>query len=295
MRRVSKIAQRITSGMTVLHMCVPASVRCAVPCQVRISRVHVVYEDADIAREAPVKRAVILAAGDGGRLGMRTRALPKALVPVAGKPLIQYTLEALAEAGVAEAVVVTGHREEQLRAALSDGGVSPRLRFVSNDRFSAGASLSLRAARALTGSEPFLLVMADHLLSTELLRRLLRSARPGMSFVAADFRPAAHHDVDEATRIRLAAGTRVVTAIGKHVAPFDALDAGAFLIDPSAWRALDAAPEDTDLSTVFGELVAGRALSAADISGTFWFDVDTEADLEAAEELITRRTARGVA
>ena len=242
-----------------------------------------------------MKRAVILAAGDGGRLGMHTRVLPKALVPVAGKPLIQYTLEALAEAGVAEAVVVTGHREQQLRAALSDGGAGPRLRFVSNDRFFAGASLSLHAARAATGSEPFLLVMADHLLSAGLLRRLSRSARPGMSFVAADFRPEPHHDVDEATRLRVNRTTRVVTAIGKQVTPFDALDAGAFLIDPSAWTALDAAPEDTELSTVFGELVARRALSAADISGTFWFDVDTEADLEVAEELITRQTARGVA
>ncbi len=247
----------------------------------------------------PVKRAVILAAGDGGRLGAHTQSLPKSLVPVGGRPLIHYTLEALAGAGVEEAVVVVGHREGQLRDALREGGVTLRLRFVSNERYRDEASLSLRAARAAVGSEPFLLVMADHLLTAPLIERLLGTARPGASLVAADFRPAAYHDIDEATRIRVDAlgreHPRTVTAIGKQLAPFDALDAGAFVIDPSAWEAVDAAPEDTELSTVFRELVRRGTLFAADVSGTFWFDVDTAEDLEMAEELMSGRAEQGVA
>ena len=45
-------------------------------------------------------RAIILAAGDGGRLGEQTAGLPKPLVTVRGRPLISYTLDALAEADV---------------------------------------------------------------------------------------------------------------------------------------------------------------------------------------------------
>lgn len=262
-------------------------------------RATVVYEDVRLVRATAVKRAVVLAAGDGGRLGMHTRTLPKALVPVVGKPLIQYTLEGLADAGIEEAVVVTGHREAQLRDTLREGAVAPRLRFVSNPRFSEGASLSLRAARAATRAEPFLLVMADHLLSAPLLQRLSNAARPGVSLVAADFRAGAHNDIEEATRIRVHGfgdeHRRTVTAIGKHIDPFDALDAGAFVIDPAAWEAVDAAPEDTDLSTVLRGLLARGTLFAVDVSGTFWFDVDTSDDLAMAEDLMGGRLARGVA
>ncbi|MGH2608917.1 MAG: NTP transferase domain-containing protein [Tepidiformaceae bacterium] len=245
-------------------------------------------------------RAVVLAAGDGGRLGPHTELLPKALVPVMGRPIIQYTLEALAEAGVDEAIVVTGYRERQLLAALRESPDVPRLRFVSNPEFRRGASLSLMAARPAVDAEHFLLVMADHLFSVELLRQLAADATDGRMFVAADFAPDAHHDVDEATRLRVASpgaetGPRTVTAIGKHITPYDALDAGAFVLGPAVWDAARSVVEDCELSVIFGALVARGELFAADISGSFWFDVDTEQDLAAAEELLRGRARRGVA
>ena len=89
--------------------------------------------------------------------------------------------------------------------------------------------------------------------------------------------------------MRADARSGAVTAIGKDVTPFNALDAGAFLLDPSAWEGIDAAPEDCELSEIFGQLVVRGTLVAADISGTFWFDVDTEADLADAEELLGKR------
>jgi 1L-myo-inositol 1-phosphate cytidylyltransferase/CDP-L-myo-inositol myo-inositolphosphotransferase len=245
-------------------------------------------------------RAVVLAAGDGGRLGAYTERLPKALVPVAGRPIIQYTLESLAEAGVDEAVVVTGHRERQLLAALFEAPGVPRLRFVSNPEFRRGASFSLQAARPAVDGERFLLVMADHLLSVEAIRRLLDPGQPGASLVAADFTPEPHHDLHEATRLRVDAHgkpgeSRMVTAIGKHIAPYDALDAGAFLLDRGVWDAAASVDPDCELSVIFGALIRRGELFAADISGAFWFDVDTEQDLAAAEELVRRRSKRGVA
>ena len=69
-------------------------------------------------------RAVILAAGDGGRLEPHTSALPKPLIPICGRPLIEFTLDALAETGVSEVVVVTGYREAQLRDGVEAIGLS---------------------------------------------------------------------------------------------------------------------------------------------------------------------------
>ena len=233
-------------------------------------------------------QAVILAAGDGGRLQEHTSHTPKALVPVSGRPLIAYTLDALAAAGVSEAAVVTGYREGQL-AAGATAAAPPRfaLEFVTNPRFHSGASLSLRAAREATSGRPFLLLMADHLLSAEIIQSLLDAHRPrDTSLIATDASawPVAYSD--EATRVRFARGSRSVAAIGKNITPWDALDTGAFLLSPDAWDAVDSAPEDCELSVIFGKLASRGGLEGVDVSGATWYDVDTAADLEAANRLL---------
>jgi len=234
-------------------------------------------------------RAVILAAGDGGRLGRHTASLPKPLVAVAGRPLIEYTFDALAANGIDEAVVVTGYLAGQLERSLASLPRSlPRVSFVSNPNFTRGASYSLRAARQATAREPFLLLMADHLLSAAIIRQLLDAWRPGgPSLIATDAAAWPDDYAEEATRVRFLAGTRLVSAIGKGLQPFDALDTGAFLLGPRAWEAVDDSPEDCELSPIFAELAGRRQLLGVDVSGAPWYDVDTAADLAAANSMLT--------
>lgn len=66
-------------------------------------------------------RAMILAAGRGERMRPLTDHTPKPLLPVAGKPMIQYHIETLAAAGVGEIVINLAWLGSQLRAALGDG------------------------------------------------------------------------------------------------------------------------------------------------------------------------------
>ena len=66
-------------------------------------------------------RAMILAAGRGKRMRPLTDHTPKPLLPVHGKPLIEWHLEALARGGVREVVINTAWREAQIVAALGDG------------------------------------------------------------------------------------------------------------------------------------------------------------------------------
>ncbi|MFO1270908.1 MAG: nucleotidyltransferase family protein [Rubrivivax sp.] len=66
-------------------------------------------------------RALILAAGRGERMRPLSDRCPKPLLPLRGKPLIEWHLEALARAGVREVVVNTAWLEEQFPAALGDG------------------------------------------------------------------------------------------------------------------------------------------------------------------------------
>lgn len=78
----------------------------------------------------PLTQAVVLAAGLGTRLRPITDTMPKPLVPVAGKPMIDYGLDALADAGVTRAVVNVHHFADRMEAHLA---AYPRLEILISD------------------------------------------------------------------------------------------------------------------------------------------------------------------
>jgi len=95
-------------------------------------------------------RAMILAAGRGERLRPLTDAIPKPLIEVRGKALIEYHIEALCAAGFREIIINQGHLGEQLPAAIGDGlpllGSSPFL-VVNGDIWTDYPFARLRAVK----------------------------------------------------------------------------------------------------------------------------------------------------
>lgn len=69
----------------------------------------------------PAPKALILAAGRGERMRPLTDTCPKPLLPVRGRPMIEWHLQALAAAGVREVVVNTAWLESMFPPALGDG------------------------------------------------------------------------------------------------------------------------------------------------------------------------------
>jgi N-acetyl-alpha-D-muramate 1-phosphate uridylyltransferase len=107
-------------------------------------------------------RAMVLAAGRGERMRPLTDRMPKPLVPVAGKPLIEYHLAALARAGVRDVVINLSHLGAQIPAVLGDGGRFG-LRIAYSDEgpvpFETGGGIY--KALPLLGPGPFLVVNGD--------------------------------------------------------------------------------------------------------------------------------------
>ena len=107
-------------------------------------------------------KAFVLAAGRGERMRPLTDQTPKPLLPVAGKPLIEWHLEKLAAAGVREAVINLGWLGAQIPQALGDGerfGLSLRYSDEGWPALETGGGIF--RALPLLGSEPFLLVNGD--------------------------------------------------------------------------------------------------------------------------------------
>ncbi|WP_226664674.1 N-acetylmuramate alpha-1-phosphate uridylyltransferase MurU [Microbulbifer aggregans] len=110
-------------------------------------------------RQAPA--AMLLAAGFGKRMRPLTDYTPKPLIPVLGKPLIEYALERLAAAGVTRVVVNLAHLGEQIREYLGSGerwGL--QIQFSTEDQPLETAG-GITKALPLLGDAPFLVVNGD--------------------------------------------------------------------------------------------------------------------------------------
>ena len=107
-------------------------------------------------------RAMILAAGRGERLRPLSDRLPKALMQVRGRALIEHLLLALGAAGVKEAVVNLSWLGEMVRSRLGDGSdFGVRIRYSDEGGSALETGGGIRKALPLLGDKPFWVVNAD--------------------------------------------------------------------------------------------------------------------------------------
>ena len=98
-----------------------------------------------------IRKAILLAAGRGERMRPLTDHIPKPLVKVAGKALIEHHLSSLVEAGVEEVVINYAHLGEQIIAALGDGS-----RYGLSIHYSSEAGGALETAGGILQALPLL-------------------------------------------------------------------------------------------------------------------------------------------
>lgn len=223
----------------------------------------------------PGPTAIILAAGAGSRL--RSVAPVKPLVEVSGRPLIAHALAAMHAAGAARAVVVLGYQADAIAAAAANGPLP--VDFVHNPQWADtpnGVSLLAARQHIAPGS---LLMMADHLLSPQLVRRLMDGASRPLA-LGVD-RRLGHPYVDEADVTRVRTEGDGIRAIGKHLTVYDCYDTGLFRIGPELVAALDALASP-GLSDGVSALARAGLAQAVDTGDAPWLDVDDARALDLA-------------
>lgn len=127
-----------------------------------------------------VKQAVVLAGGEGTRLRPLTNDRPKPMLPVLGRPCIEYVLRSLEEAGIGEIQVACGYRSDALVDSLRSFGGRAELRFAFEDRPAGTAG----AVKLLEGSlEGTFVVASGDVLADVSISDLVRSHREKGAFV----------------------------------------------------------------------------------------------------------------
>jgi 1L-myo-inositol 1-phosphate cytidylyltransferase len=231
-----------------------------------------------------VSEAVILMAGSGSRLRGADETFPKPLVPICGRPLVCYTIDALSGAGINKINFIVGYQSERLRPAIEKLVPSTiESHFIENPAWQKQNGISLlAAANHVTAS--FVLTMSDHLFDNAIVDLLLKSADVDLLNLAVDRKIDSVFDLDDAMKV-VTAGDKVAD-LGKTLRDYDAIDTGLFVCPPEIFTYLERAKQNEDCSLADGVrlMAADGKVRAIDIGAAWWQDVDTPEMLRQAEK-----------
>ncbi len=238
-----------------------------------------------------MKKAIILSAGQGSRLGHLVDDKPKCLVDFGGRSLLDRQLDTLEANGVEEAVVVTGFHDELIDQALAARSGGPRARTVFNPFYKVADNLgSLFIARDELAGDT-LVWNGDTLVSEALMSRVVANQQPGIC-VTIDRKDS--YDEDDMKVI--AADDGRLRAIGKRIAEGVNAESIGLLAFRSGGaerfrEAIERAMRTSEGTTIWylrviHHLAQNGDVWTLDINGEEWGEVDFPADVERARKLV---------
>ncbi|MCR4368887.1 MAG: nucleotidyltransferase family protein [archaeon] len=227
-----------------------------------------------------VRQAFVLAGGKGERLRPLTEKIPKPLIEVRGKPILQYALENLIEHGVDEVILATGYLHEKIEEKFGDGswlGISIK---YSVEKEALGTGGALKAAREML-EERFAMLNGDNIADFDVTAMAQRHAKHGAMATLALV------EVEDVSSYGIAKlhGERISEFVEKprqEDAPSKLANAGCYIIERGGLSHL---PKGFCMieKTMFPQLAARGKLFGFMHTGK-WFTTDTFERLKRAEE-----------
>jgi MurNAc alpha-1-phosphate uridylyltransferase len=230
------------------------------------------------------RNAMVLAAGFGTRMHPLTEKMPKPLVPVAGRALIDHVLDRLAEAGVERAVVNVRHFADQLERHLA-GRAKPKIAISDERGGLLGTGGGVVKALPLLGDAPFFHINSDSI--------WIDGVTPNLRRLADTFDAAA---MDALLLLAPAAGSigyggrgdfvmapdgRLTARGEREVAPF--VYAGAAILAPALFK--DAPAGEFPLTALFARAAEQGRLRGLRLEG-LWMHVGSPDAIVSAETAI---------
>jgi UTP--glucose-1-phosphate uridylyltransferase len=142
-----------------------------------------------------IKKAVLPVAGLGTRFLPATKVLPKEMLPVFNKPIIQYAIEEAMEAGIEEFIFVTGrgkviiedhfdisyeldqhlqnNNKQSYRELITSGIPKAGKSFFTRQQYPMGLGHAIYCAKALVNNDPFVVLLPDELIGKDCLKNMI--------------------------------------------------------------------------------------------------------------------------
>ena len=120
-----------------------------------------------------IDKAVVLAAGRGTRMRELTNDVPKPMIEVRGKPVVQHIVQGLRNAGVRRFLIIVGYHAEAVRNFFEDGRSHNVAIEYATQTAQDGTGRVVNLARDFTGASPFVLSYGDILIGQENYKRVI--------------------------------------------------------------------------------------------------------------------------
>jgi MurNAc alpha-1-phosphate uridylyltransferase len=233
--------------------------------------------------------AMVLAAGFGQRMRPLTDKMPKPLVPVAGKPLLDHVLDRLADAGVTRAVINVHYLAEQIERHVATRA-RPQVTISDERGVLLDTGGGVIKALPLLGDAPFFHINSDTI--------WIDGVRPNLTRLAEHFDAATMDGLlllapsagsigyDGRGDFKMAPDGRLRARPERDVAPF--VYAGAAILSP---RLFDGAPQGAfSLTKLFARAIEAGRLHGLRLEG-LWMHVGTPGAIAQAEDAISESAA----
>lgn len=235
-------------------------------------------------------KAVILAAGEGKRLEPLTNRRPKPMLPVANRPVLEHVVEAVADAGVDEVVLVVGYKRDRIQTHFGDGDDwDVDIEYaVQSKQLGTGHAL-LQAADHLDDS--FVVLNGDRVISPDLVSSVIDRTKSGDTPVVSVTRVenARNYGVVELDGQRV---TAIHEKPAVHRSQSDIINAGVYGFDSSILDAVqetETAPTgELALTDTLDELAGDGGLTTVRYDD-YWLDISYLWDVLSVNEVVVSR------
>ena len=245
-------------------------------------------------------KIIILSAGQGKRLLPLTAETPKCLLPIQGKKLIEWQIDALSSAGIDRVSVVVGYGADQVERLLTKRYGENSINLIHNTKFAETDNLVSCWIAREEMNEDFFLLNGDTLFEVAVVGRVLSKAAHPVTVVTT-YKP--HYDADD-MKVTLE-GQRLIN-IGKDIEPekTDGESVGMIFFrgeGPALFRqGLERAMGDPSSSrkwylSVIRDLCPTMKVWTCSIEGLRSCEVDYPADLKSAEHMLSACMEESVA
>jgi len=229
-------------------------------------------------------KAVLLAAGEGIRLQPITATRPKHLIKVGGKPILQFCLEAVKRAGIAEAIIVTHYMGDAIHSYFGEGEkLGLKLTYVEQKAILGTGNAAEVAEPYLDGD--FVLIYGDLLFGQDTVKTVLSQFKKGktaavMGVIPVD-KPESYGIIEQDAEGKV---KRIVEKPAAGKAPSNLANAGVYAFSKEVFDKIKQTKasirgewELTDAITMLAQ--EDKTVEAAQLNKDDWFDVGRPWDL----------------
>ncbi len=230
-------------------------------------------------------KAVILAAGEGARMGPFTASVPKVMIPVGNRPMLEYVVQALAENGVRDLIFVVGYRRERIQSHFQDGkAFGTHITYVTQTK-QLGTAHGIWEARGHL-EDPFVVLNGSNMVDGRFVEDLLAAASKPAVLITQSERPQSYGVVTVHGKELIAITEKPAEVISNLI------NTGAYALDSRIFDEIERLAKEGkhDLPSAVSALAKRASVAAIPTEGT-WVDALYPWDLLRLNAVALKTTA----